>query len=182
MLTATIESYASARDQHPISGEVTYYGVLTNIIELCYSKDLKFILFECDWVDNRRGLIEKNSFGFALVNFTHLLYGGKQLSDEPFILSTQAQQAFYVQDPVDELWHIVIKMKPRDFFDMSGGHTATNDIPHSLVEQYVSLPLENTSSIEQNDATLVRSDIEGTTVDQIVDANLMEEEESDDSD
>ena len=88
MLRATTESYASARDQHPISGEVTFYGVLTNIIELCYSKDLKFILFECDWVDNRRGLIEKDSFGFTLVNFTYLLYNGKQLSDEPFILVT----------------------------------------------------------------------------------------------
>ena len=87
-----------------------------------------------------------------------------------------------MQDPVEENWHIVIKMKPRGFFDMCGRHTATNDIPHSHVEPYVSLPLENTSSIEQNDATWVRSDIEGTTVDEIVDATPMEGEESDDSD
>ena len=102
MLKATTESYSSARDQHPVSGEFTFYGVLTDIIELCYSKDLKFVLFKCNWVDNRRGLVENDAFGFTLVNFTRLLYGGNRLSDEPFILATQAQQIFYVQDPVEE--------------------------------------------------------------------------------
>ena len=68
MLRATTESYTTAKDQHLVFGEVTFYGVLTNIIELCYTNDLKFVLFKCDWVDNRRGLIKKDSFGFTLVN------------------------------------------------------------------------------------------------------------------
>ena len=100
MLKATTENYASARDQSPILGEVTFYGILTDIIELCYANDVKYILFKCDWVDTARGTVKKDDFGFTLVNFKHLLYARNQPSDEPFILASQAQQVFYVADPI----------------------------------------------------------------------------------
>ena len=120
MLKATTESYASVRDINPISGDVNYYGVLTDIIELYYTKAYRHVLFKCDWVDFNRGLIKHDDFGFTLVNFNHLLYRRQQLIDEPFILASQAQQVFYVQDPVDENWHVVVKTRPRDFFDDVG--------------------------------------------------------------
>lgn len=119
MLNAETNSYASAKDKNPVAGNVDFYGVLTDIIELYYSKQFRFVLFKCDWVDNKRGLIERDAYGFTLVNFKHLLYTRQQLSDEPFILATQAQQVFYVQDAVDKDWKIVIRVKPRDFFDMN---------------------------------------------------------------
>ena len=118
MLKALTESYASARDRNSVSGEVNYYGVLVDIIELHYSIDHKFILFKCDWVDNTRGLIERDDFGFTLINFKRLLYSRQEITDEPFILASQAKQVFYVQDPVEEDWFIVVKTKPRDLFDM----------------------------------------------------------------
>lgn len=107
MLKAMTESYASSRDQSPLSGNVNYYGVLTDIIEICYSKAYKFVLFKCDWADINRGVIEQDDLGFTLVNFKHLLYPKKQLSDEPFILATQARQVFYVQDPMKDDWSVV---------------------------------------------------------------------------
>ncbi|XP_075665539.1 uncharacterized protein LOC142635228 [Castanea sativa] len=38
-------------------GGITYYGVLSDIIELNYSENIKHVLFKCKWVDdqNRRG-------------------------------------------------------------------------------------------------------------------------------
>ncbi|KAH0746353.1 hypothetical protein KY285_008010 [Solanum tuberosum] len=92
MLKAITQSYASTKDKNPILAEVSFYGILTDIIELYYSKNLKFVLFKCKWVNNSKGLIEKDDYGFTLVNFNHLLYTRHQLSDEPFIFASQAQQ------------------------------------------------------------------------------------------
>ncbi|XP_009600838.1 uncharacterized protein [Nicotiana tomentosiformis] len=52
MVKASTQSYASARDRNPILAEVTFYGILTDMIELYYTANLKF----------------------TLVNFSHLLY------------------------------------------------------------------------------------------------------------
>ncbi|KAG5566650.1 hypothetical protein RHGRI_002267 [Rhododendron griersonianum] len=58
----------------------------------------------CDWIDNNKGL-KHDDFGFTLVNFKHLLYTKNQERDEPFVLASQAQQIFYIQDPVDDDWN-----------------------------------------------------------------------------
>ena len=89
---------------------------MTQIIELYYLCDHRYVLFMCNWIDNNRGL-KHDEFGFTLVNFTHLLHSKQQASDEPFILESQAQQVFYVRDPVEDDWNVVLKMKPRDIYE-----------------------------------------------------------------
>lgn len=34
------------------------------------------------------------------------------------ILASQAEQVFYVQDPIDLDWHVATKMKPRDLYNI----------------------------------------------------------------
>ncbi|CAL5330884.1 unnamed protein product [Camellia sinensis] len=92
MVKAKTSSYASAKDINPVEGDVAYYGYVTDIIELYYSHDHRYMLFMCNWIDNNKGL-KQDDFGFTLVNFNHLLYAKKQDSDEPFILASQAQQS-----------------------------------------------------------------------------------------
>ncbi|GJT83967.1 zinc finger, CCHC-type containing protein, partial [Tanacetum coccineum] len=97
-----------------------YYGKLTNIIELDYSCGYKVVLFQCDWVDIRpsRGL-KKDKYGFPLVNFSRpLVHTGEKWSDDPFIISSQAKQVFYIDDIRDVGWSHVIQTKPRDIYDM----------------------------------------------------------------
>ncbi|WMV09205.1 hypothetical protein MTR67_002590 [Solanum verrucosum] len=48
-LSATTDSFASARDQNPIDGEVVYYGVIKDIIEIDYWGCFSVVLFKCDW-------------------------------------------------------------------------------------------------------------------------------------
>ncbi|KAK5811992.1 hypothetical protein PVK06_027386 [Gossypium arboreum] len=50
-VNSSITSYASARDNNPVEGNVEYYGLLTDIIELDYYGKWKVVLFQCDWVD-----------------------------------------------------------------------------------------------------------------------------------
>ena len=93
-----------------------YYGKVNDIIELDYFSDNKVVLFHCDWVNvNFRGL-KKDKRGFTLVNFAHRMHEGSYLKDHPFILPSQAQQVFYVEDEKDKGWEHIIRVKPRDSF------------------------------------------------------------------
>ena len=45
IVTAKVSSFASVRDTNPISGHVSYYDVLTDIVELHYLSGNRVILF-----------------------------------------------------------------------------------------------------------------------------------------
>ncbi|KAL0302874.1 UNVERIFIED_CONTAM: hypothetical protein Sradi_6155500 [Sesamum radiatum] len=45
----------------------------------------------------------------------------------PFVLASQAEQVFYVQDPVDTRWHVVNKAILRGFYNMLG-HEFADDV------------------------------------------------------
>lgn len=112
---ATRNSYSSRQDRNPIDGELDYYGVLKDIIELNYEDGRKVVLFECDWCNsegNSTG-VQIDQYGFVSVNFKKLINDGDNL-----ILSSQAEQVFHVQDPIDTDWHVAIKTKPRDLYDL----------------------------------------------------------------
>lgn len=99
---------------------VNYFGRLSDIIEVSY-KDYKVVLFKCDWYDvHHRSGICKDDFGFTLVNFFRKIHTGKKLDDDPFVFSSQVEQVFYVEDPKAKGWNVVVRVRPRDLFDMGG--------------------------------------------------------------
>lgn len=108
---AAISSYASCRDCNPRVGDVGFYGVLTDILELNYGGDRRIVVFDGKWVDTSLG-IRIDEFGFTSVNF------GKQIAtNDTFVLAPQAVQVYYVQDPIDIDWYVIVKSQPRDLFD-----------------------------------------------------------------
>ena len=80
-----------------------YYGIIKEILELNYQHEGKLVLFKCHWVDNRveDKWVRTDRFGITSVNFKHLFNTGEEISDEPFILATQATQVYYVEDPTN---------------------------------------------------------------------------------
>ncbi|GJR54395.1 uncharacterized protein Tco_1404916 [Tanacetum coccineum] len=112
MLLAMKDSFSSSKDNNPIVGDVTYYRVINDIIELEYSTNKKVVLFDCDWISNGRRKKEDEN-GFTLLNFK-----GLKPHNKHFILASQAQQVFYIADPVDKGWKVVIKTTTRDSFNM----------------------------------------------------------------
>ena len=111
-----------------------YYGKLTSIIELEYVFGYKVVLFRCDWVDIRpsRGL-KKDKYGFPLVNFSRpLVHTGIELKDDPFIVSSQARQVYYIEDVKDVGWLHVNVNYPRDTYDM--GKKASEDDEDSYTQ------------------------------------------------
>ncbi|XP_077248875.1 uncharacterized protein LOC143888370 [Tasmannia lanceolata] len=162
VVTANTRSFSSARDQNPIAGDISYYGVLTDIIELNYFGRLKALLFKCDWFDvvtPNRG-IKIDAFGYTVVNMT-------------------PEQVFYVQDHSgNKDWHVVVKTKPRDLYEVHGN----NDERDVQTEAAEIQNLEDVNSWE-------RIDIVGTKIDepleQLTQAIPNDEEcdtDSDDSD
>lgn len=162
VVTARTSSYASAKDKNPIAGDIIYYGILTDIIELNYYEHFKVVLFKCDWADvhsQGRG-VKTDDFGFTLVNFNRLLFKGHELSDEPFTLASQAKQVFYVQDPIDKDWQIVIHTKPRDLFDMD------SEIPIDDMELHLNSTFENIENVIINEeVSWRRPDMPEITID-----------------
>ncbi|KAK5794543.1 hypothetical protein PVK06_035777 [Gossypium arboreum] len=117
-----ITSYASARDSNPVEGNVEYYGLLTDIIELDYYGKWKGVLFRCDWANaNTDRRIKNDQFGFTMVNFSRLIHTGEHLIDELYVFSSQVKQVFYSKDPIDKGWYVVLRNTPRDLFDMGNG-------------------------------------------------------------
>ncbi|KAG7559171.1 Transposase-associated domain [Arabidopsis thaliana x Arabidopsis arenosa] len=132
-VSAETISYASSRDINPRSGNVSYYGKLTEILELNYYDSFRVVLFKCKWVDTRdaRGF-KKDQFGHSMVNFSRLIHTGSGEEDEPYVLASQARLVYYVEDPQEKDWSVVVHVQPRDLYDMEDP-TSSDEIPPQFI-------------------------------------------------
>ena len=92
---------------------LSYYGVLTDIIEVEYFSGRRVVLFKCKWFDVHSGDrgIRKDKHGFIIVNVNRTL---KNQNYKPFILASQAKQVLYVPDMASRpMWNIVTTINPR---------------------------------------------------------------------
>ncbi|KAK5777283.1 hypothetical protein PVK06_045250 [Gossypium arboreum] len=164
VVNSSITSYTSARDSNPVEGNVEYYGLLTDIIELDYYGRWKVVLFRCDWADvNTARGIKKDQFGFTMLNFSHLIHTGQQLMDEPYVFSSQVKQVFYSKDPTDEGWYVVLRNTPRDLFDMGNGsrddiveRSEKSPFPEQNLDENIPSTNESSGTRRVRERTLLR--------------------------
>ena len=145
-------------------GGITYYGVLSDIIELNYSKNIKHVLCKCKWVDdqNRRGY-RTDEFEFPMVNFTHFIHGGDEMMDEPYVLASQAIQVFYVEDKRHKDWYVIVKTKVRNVFDAGISPQRDEDNTYSFSKN---VPYNiSTNEVVSDNLGWARDDVEGMTID-----------------
>ncbi|XP_028087849.1 uncharacterized protein LOC114288527 [Camellia sinensis] len=93
-----------------------------------------------------------------LADGPHIIIPTDRVSNEPFILSSQAEQVWYVPDPLEPDWQVVVKMSQRGLFDMN-----SNDDPQ--VEPYMTQHLEDNTVLRDEEIGWVREGIEGATID-----------------
>ncbi|XP_030936242.1 uncharacterized protein LOC115968027 [Quercus lobata] len=147
-----------------IDGGNTYYGILSDIIELNYSDNIKHMLFKCKWVhDQHRRGYRTDEFGFPMVNFTHFIHGGDKMMDEPYVLASQAPQVFYVEDKRHKDWYAVVKTKARDMFDAGVGPQREEDDTYSFSENV--LYNISTNEVVSDHRRWARDDLKGMTID-----------------
>ncbi|CAN1153242.1 hypothetical protein LINPERPRIM_LOCUS14571, partial [Linum perenne] len=119
-------SYASSVDNRPHTSELAYYGKLEDIVELNYYGEFRVVLFKCKWANTHNPrYVKTDKLGFTLLNFSHLLYTGRRLDDEPYIEAKDARMVYYVEDKVEKGWCVPIHIKPREVYDM-GEHEGSS--------------------------------------------------------
>jgi hypothetical protein len=71
----------------------TYYGRIEEIWELDYAHNFKVSLFRCQWVKMNRGVSVDKEYGMTIVDLNNIGY-----RNDPFILTADVNQVFYVKD------------------------------------------------------------------------------------
>ncbi|KAA0035796.1 transposase [Cucumis melo var. makuwa] len=156
-LVAKTMQASSSKDKNPVIGDMSFYGVIQEIWELNYNT-FNVPVFKCDWVQNSGG-VRIDELGYTLVDLNRV--GHKS---DSFILASQAKKVFYVEDPSDVRWSVVLTPPQRDFEDRYNddelGDTIlrcegiTNDMPDFYLN----------NDLDENVSTYLRSDCEGTWI------------------
>lgn len=99
----------------PGTEENTFYGRLEEILEFSYIMGRRIILFKCKWFDTdprkKRVINDKN--------ITSIFINAEWYKDDPFILASQAQQVFYIPDPLNgRNWSVVHTFTHRHVWDI----------------------------------------------------------------
>ena len=148
-------------------GVEIYYGIIREIVELNYRQKGYMVLFRCDWVDNREQdkWVKTDQFGVTTVNFNHLFGSGDKLSDEPFILASQAAQIFYVPEVDDKGWCAVVQnTKPHGTYSMAVVDDENVDLENANKGLLIDLHTDVDPDIDYTKFSHVRTDIDGIIV------------------
>nr|GMD70641.1 transposon protein, putative, CACTA, En/Spm sub-class [Ipomoea batatas] len=131
---------------------------------------------QADWWDvyHKTGF-KVDKFGFPMVNITRKLQ-----TDEPYVLASQAEQVYYVSDIKEPNWHVVVKTKPRDFYDLPDD--VVEDEPCQENENF-GFTIQGSNLEDDNNVTVLhRPDLDATTV-EVSSSNIntmsIEEDETD---
>ncbi|CAD6268749.1 unnamed protein product [Miscanthus lutarioriparius] len=110
--------------------------------------------------------VQTDQFGITSVNFKHLFNTGEKISDEPFILASQALQVYYVPDQVSESnWAAAVQSKPIDVYDLDNLDNEHIDGDNGLIMSFPDLNDNVTVDIINGVVPSVRRDIDGIIVD-----------------
>ncbi|TYK05501.1 hypothetical protein E5676_scaffold83G002130 [Cucumis melo var. makuwa] len=175
-ITATTMQVSSSKDKNLVMLDMTFYGVIREIWEIDYHQ-LSFILFKCDWVDNRSG-VKVDELGFTIVDLKRI--GHKS---DSFILATQAKQVFYVQDSANPKWSVVLTSPQRtiekDFFEDEIGDML-QECGYETIKRITNFDTPNET--DDTNSTYIRHDCEGRWVEKVrnITAIFMMEDSSED--
>lgn len=99
---------------------IKYYGLLEDILELCYIGGCKIVLFRCKWfkTNNIKLCVTKN-------NITSISTQTEWFTNDQYILATQADQVFYLEEPSkagqrvqsNRYWKVVQEVNHRKIWD-----------------------------------------------------------------
>ncbi|WOH08277.1 hypothetical protein DCAR_0727715 [Daucus carota subsp. sativus] len=103
--------YINAKDLNPVESDMTFYGRIQDIWELDYHS-FKAPLFLCKWADCDRG-VKADELGFTLVDLSR--QGHK---NDKYVSVHQVKQVFYVEDPVDSKWSVILTSTNRDYHEI----------------------------------------------------------------
>ncbi|KAL0558794.1 hypothetical protein IC582_003376 [Cucumis melo] len=142
-LVAKKMQVCSSKDKNPIIGEMSFYCVIEEIWELNYNS-FKIAIFKCDWVEKSGG-IKTDELGFVLVDLSRV--GHK---NDSFIFATQAKQVFFVEDPSDSRWSVVLTPPQREFTDQYNDDELGDTILNCQGMPKATIDIESRLDLDEN--------------------------------
>ncbi|KAK8985755.1 hypothetical protein V6N11_021608 [Hibiscus sabdariffa] len=144
--------------------QINFYGILIDIIQLNYIKDYKVVLFKCKWFDlgNKKRRIHRDDHLLS-INIDKYWY-----ESDPFILSVQTKQVFYLDDTkLGKDWKVVQKFHHRHLFDAPQMQAAENvdvfdaDEDFEIYDRNMEMQISENISLHRNDiaANVIGCDI-----------------------
>ncbi|KAH0746208.1 hypothetical protein KY285_007865 [Solanum tuberosum] len=122
-------------DEH--TGNVDYFGRIRRILEIQYMNNKSVILFQCDW-------------------FEVPPQGCSQST------GSQAQSVYYVKHGQSEKWHSVIRVRPRNLYDLPEQKDEME--PYQLIELVEKGETNQEVELENDNIRIEREDIDGVSV------------------
>ncbi|XP_073120666.1 uncharacterized protein [Henckelia pumila] len=156
-LVAKTMQVSSAKDKNPIMTDMVFYGLIEEIWSLDYH-NFQIPMFKCHWVENNNG-IKVDDLGFTLVNLNRIGF-----KSESFILGSQAKKVFFVEDPEDPLWSIVLAAPTRESFENANGDELEDIVIH-YESSTRGLPSMEVDDEDDNEPQCLREDCDGTWID-----------------
>nr|XP_017228842.1 PREDICTED: uncharacterized protein LOC108204064 [Daucus carota subsp. sativus] len=98
------------KDQIVEHASPTFYGVITSIWELDYNS-FRIPIFRCNWIDMNKWT-KVDDLGYTLVNLNKLGF-----FNDPFVLAKHVKQVCYIDDPLDKLWSVVLKLPEKNYYE-----------------------------------------------------------------
>ncbi|XP_074377419.1 uncharacterized protein LOC141718946 [Apium graveolens] len=162
-LVARTVQVSSAKDMNPIESDLKFYGVIREIWELDYHA-FKAPLFLCTWAASDKG-VKSDDLGFTLVNFNRP--GHKK---DKYVSVDQVNQVFYIEDPVDANWSVVLSATTRDYHDVYN-EDAPEDTSWNPPPFCSNIPTCDPAKIDDASVCNRRENVE------VIEVYLLEEEE-----
>jgi hypothetical protein len=146
----------------------TYYGNLTRIIEVEYCDTTRYVLFKCDWADIRKVTgCSKDDYGITHVNFKNLIHMGEKISDDPYVLSSEVSQVYYVCDNRNPDWCCVVRTKSRNVYDAGQGERNNNEGLNYHESKPLNLNInQDPNDVDNNAVHCARNDVLAFKVEQ----------------
>lgn len=155
-LVASTMQVSSAKDKNPIVSNMTFYGVIEEIWELDYHQ-FQVPLFKCAWVENEKGIKYDEDSRHVLVNLNR-----RGHRKDEFVMATQVSQVFYVDDPENDGWSVVLPMPNRVY--VHGDELEDVVLEHQSFTNGMPPVEEFKYDIGVGDAKYIRTDCEGIWV------------------
>lgn len=151
-------SQSSVKDQNPQREVIRFFGKINKILELDFGS-FNTILLHCDWyrsdMKGKCASSKTDKYGFQLVNMTKKM-SSSSINDQPFVMPTHVHQVFFVQDPKEKNWSVVLDHVPRGGGDhnllidlsLSRDFSCPSLYPHDMLDAYDGPRMDEEATIE----------------------------------
>ena len=110
-LTCTQTCRSSRADGNVVEASLSYVGILREILQLMYQQT-PVILFCGSWVppnEHGNATLKRDRYGFWMANFRRR----QRANQQPYVFPAQVKQVFFVDDPVEDGWKVVLQSNCR---------------------------------------------------------------------